>query len=429
MDLSKLRASWRWLTSPYATLDGARARVGPTFWVDLALVGRVLVTGDPALIREIAARHDLEAGSGISALRAVLGERTLITLDGAQHAARRRLLAPLFHRGLESLDAITIEATLDTLHEIRAGGIFSAYDFGRRISLRAIVRFLMPGTSVEESRTGSLIERFLRSFSSPVILFLRPLHIDAGPLSPWGRAMRNREQLLEHLRQHVRAARGDPQRSGVLARIAQDAPDLPEDDIVHEALALLLFGHDTSAAALAWAFVHIWRHPDVAARIREDGGPSYVQACVRESLRLSPVVVHVTRIAPRATRIGSWDVPAGSRIWPCAYLAQRNPDIFPDPTAFRPERFLDGRTYDGSWFPFGLGARTCIGNHLALRQMELITATTVLNADLALAPGYEPVPVRRLVLVVPRGGGRVVLRERRGRRSELTPELSSQLPA
>src|SRR4029079_12210512 len=140
---------------------------------------------------------------------------------------------------------------------------------------------------------------------------------------------------------------------------------------------------------------------EVAARVREESDPSYLDACLKESLRLCPVVVHVTRIAPRATRLGAWEVPAGGLIFPCAYLAQRDPEVFPEPAAFRPERFLDGRSYDGSWFPFGLGARTCIGNRFALRQMRLITAATVEHADLAPAPGYEPAPVRRLVLVLP----------------------------
>jgi cytochrome P450 len=179
---------------------------------------------------------------------------------------------------------------------------------------------------------------------------------------------------------------------------------------VEEALALLLFGHDTGAAALAWAFVHIWGDREIVARIRAERDPSYLEACLKESLRLCPVVVHMTRVAPEATRIGGWDVPAGARIFPCAYLAQRDPAVFPDPAAFRPERFLGGQTYEGSWFPFGLGARTCIGSRFALRQLQLIAATTLQHADLTLAPGYEPAPVRRLVLIVPRQGGRLLLR-------------------
>lgn len=410
---AKLCASWRWLAAPYAALEAERARRGPTFWMDLALVGRALVTGDPALVREIASRNDLEAGSGIAALRGVLGDRSLITLDGEAHAARRRLVAPLFRRGLEALDEATVEATREALRDIPPGGAFSVYDFARRISLRAIVRFLVPGAPEEEARTGRLIERYLLSFASPWVLFLRPLHLDLGPLTPWGRAVRNRDRLREHLRERIHAARRDPELPGVLARIAREGADLPEDEVVDEALALLLFGHDTGAAALAWAFAHIWGHPEAVARIREESDPSYLEACLQESLRLCPVVVHVTRIAPHATRIGGWEVSAGARIFPSAYLAQRDPEVFPEPAAFRPERFLDGRTYDGSWFPFGLGARTCVGNRFALRQMRLIAGTAALHADLALAPGYEPAPVRRLVLILPRHGARMVLRQRR----------------
>src|SRR4029453_5690195 len=98
--------------------------------------------------------------------------------------------------GLEALDAVTCDATREALQTIGAGATFTVYDFARRISLAAIVRFPLPGSPVEEARTGRLIERFLRSFSSPWILFLSPLHLNLGPLSPWGRAMRNRERLF-----------------------------------------------------------------------------------------------------------------------------------------------------------------------------------------------------------------------------------------
>lgn len=411
MRTATLRSSWRWLAAPYAALDEERARRGPTFWMDLALVGRALVTGDPALVREITLRTDLEAGSGISALRGVLGDRSLITLDGEDHAARRRLVGPLFRRNLETLDAATLDATEDALREIPAGATFSAYDFARRISLRAIVRFLLPGSPEEEARTARLIEDYLLSFASPWVLFLRPLQIDLGPLTPWGRASRNRTRLRDFLRARVRAARQDPDLAGIVAQIAREGSDLPEEEVIDEVLALLLFGHDTGAAALAWAFAHIWSRPAVAARVREaeDG---YLDACLQESLRLSPVVVHVTRIAPAATTIGGWEVPAGARIFPCAYLAQRDPTVFPEPESFRPERFLEGTSHEGAWFPFGLGVRTCIGQRLAMRQMRLITAAVARLAEVETAPGYVPEPVRRLVLVLPRDGGRMLLRRR-----------------
>jgi cytochrome P450 len=413
-----LRSSWRWLVDPCAALDRERERHGPTFWIDLAMVGRALVTGDPQLIREITAHPDLEAGRGIAALRAVMGDGSLITLDGDAHAARRRLVAPHFRRGLEAFDAITVEAAAAALRDVPTGGTISVYDLARRVSLSAIVRFLLALQAAEARRAERLVDAFLLSFESPWVLFLRPLHIDLGPLTPWGRALRNRERLRAFLCEHIRAARDDQGTSGgVLASIAREAPDLPEDEIVAEALALLLFGHDTGAAALGWAVAHIWRHPEILERVRAEVADGeahpYLEACIKESLRLSPVVVHLTRVAARQTRVGGHAVPAGARVFPSAYLAQRDPAVFPEPTAFRPERFLDGQIYDGSWFPFGLGTRTCVGKPFALRQMLLTAATLARSAGLALTPGWEPRPVRRLVLVLPRGGTPMV-RGRRG---------------
>jgi len=401
-----LRTSWRWLADPYGTLDAESARRGPTFWLRLALVGRALVTGDPALVREITAHPDLESGSGISALRDVLGDGSLITLDGAAHAERRRLVVPFFRQGLGALDEATREATEEAL---RGAATFSVYDLARRVSLRAIVRFLLDLPPAEAAHAEQLVDAFLLSFESPWVLFLRPLHVDLGRFTPWGRAVRNRERLRAFLRAHVRTAREAQDGGGVLGQIARAAPDLPEDSILAEALALLLFGHDTGAAALAWAVAHIWRRPEILARVRDEaeaaaGSHPYLEACLKESLRLTPVVVHLTRVAAHDTQIGDHTVPAGARVFPCAYLAHRDPAVFPEPTAFRPERFLHGETYDGSWFPFGVGARTCIGNRFALRQMLLIAATLARTPDLTLARGWQPRPVRRLVLVLPEGG-------------------------
>ncbi|HSK76596.1 MAG TPA: cytochrome P450 [Thermoanaerobaculia bacterium] len=407
-----LRDSVRWLRDPYAFLDEAREQRGLTFWMDLALAGRVLVTGDPEVVREIVAHPDLDAGQGIAALRAILGDRSLITLDGEDHAARRRLVGPLFRRDLEALDEFTIAAAREALGEIAPGRTFSVYDLARRISLRAIVRLLFGETSREEAaRAERRVDDFLLSFESPWVLFLRPLHVNLGPLTAWGRALRNRRRLTDFLEERITAARRSKAGGGALARIVREGTDLPDDEIVSEILALLLFGHDTGAATLAWAFAHIHRHPEALQKIRDETEEHvYLRACLEESMRLCPVVVHLTRVARRETRIGGETVPAGTRVFPSAYLAQRNPEVFPEPDRFLPERFLEGRTFEGAYFPFGFGARTCIGRHFVMRQMILLTSTILRHADLALLPGDHARPVRRLVLILPEGGTRMVLR-------------------
>lgn len=409
--MSPVRDSLRWLRNPYAFLDEARERRGLTFWMDLALAGRVLVTGDPEVVREIVAHPDLDAGQGIAALRQILGDRSLITLDGEDHAARRRLVGPLFRQDLEALDGITIAAAREALGEIAPGQTFSVYDLARRISLRAIVRLLFGEMSREDAdRAERLVDTFLLSFESPWVLFLRPLHVNLGPLTAWGRALRNRKRLTDFLEERITAARRCEQNGG-LARIVREGADLPDQEIVSEVLALLLFGHDTGAATLAWAFAHIHRHPEALQKIRDENGePVYLRACLEESMRLCPVVVHLTRVARREARIGGETVPAGTRVFPSAYLAQRNPEVFPEPNRFLPERFLEGKTFEGAYFPFGFGARTCIGRHFVMRQMILLTSTVLRHTDLALLPGDRSRPVRRLVLILPEGGTRMVLR-------------------
>jgi cytochrome P450 family 110 len=422
-----VRTGLRWLIHPYAVLDEARRRHGLTFWLDLPLTSRTLVTGDPALIREIVAHPDLDAGKGIEALREVLGDRSLITLDGEDHAERRRIVGPLFRRDLERLDGITVQATLEALGEIPVGATFAVYDLARRISLRIIVRLLFGESSPEEAtRAERLVDAFLLSFDSPWVLFLKPLHLDLGPLNAWGRALRNRRRLEAFLQERIAVCRRQPEDGSGLARIVREGSALSDREIVAEVLALLLFGHDTGAATLAWAFAHVHQHPEAAAKIRAESDAvhachgrcapeehRYLRAALEESMRLAPVVVHLTRVARRTIRIGSETVPAGTRVFPSAYLAQHNAEVFPEPDRFRPERFLEGKSYEGAWFPFGFGARTCVGRHYLTRQMILLASTFARHADLALPPGYVPRPVRRLVLVHPEGGTPMVLRGRR----------------
>jgi cytochrome P450 family 110 len=403
-----VKAGLRWLNNPYAVLNEARERHGLTFWLDLSLAGRAFVTGDPALVREITGHPDLDAGRGVAVLRKIMGDRSLITLDGEDHAARRRIVAPLFGREIERLDEMTVRTTAEALEE--AGPELSIYDLARRISLRAIVRLIFG--EAQDGKAERLVDDFLLSFESPWVLFLKPLQVDLGPFSPWGRALRNRRRLRQYLGERIAdCRRGTAPAGSGLARIVREGVDLSDDEIATEVLALLLFGHDTGAATLAWAFAHLHQHPEALERARAEG--SYLEACLQESMRLCPVVVHVTRVARRDLRIGGHDIPAGTRIFPSAYLAQRNPEVFPEPNRFRPERFLAGRAYEGSYFPFGFSPRTCIGRHFVLRQMTLMTSTILRLANLALAPGYEAHPERRLVLILPRHGTRMVLERRR----------------
>jgi cytochrome P450 family 110 len=420
---ASLSNGYHWLAHPYSFLDAQRRRQGLSFQLDLPLLGRSLVTGDPGLVREIARHPDLDSGRGIFALRAILGDRSLITLDGQEHRERRRMLAPAFGAGsIERYDAITIEKTRAVIRELGQGKQFSFYEAARRISLSAIVRFIFGETGEEEERSMEvLVEEFLTSFHNPLVLYLKFLQVDLGPVSPWGRALRNRDRLRARILHEISERRnGRRGPTGLLAALFEGGGDPGDDDLTTEVLSLLMFGHDTGAAAMAWAMAHLLTHPEdmertrVEAESKQSGGegarPLYLEACIRESMRLCPVVVNVTRVARRDLEIRGYRVRAGERVLPCAYLAHHNEEVFPDAERFVPERFLKGNNYGHAYFPFGMGGRICLGEHFALRQMVLILSTFVAQAALEFAPGYIAQPVRNLALIVPQQGTLVVNR-------------------
>lgn len=417
---ASLSNGYAWLTRPYAFLDAQLRRHGLSFHLDLPVLGRSLVTGDPALVREIAVHPDLDSGRGIFALRAILGDGSLITLDGQDHRERRRMLAPAFSsRIIENYDAITLEQTLAVIREVGQSRTFSFYQAARRISLKAIISFIFGENGPKgEPSVERLVENFLQSFRNPLVLYLKFLQVNLGPASPWGRALRNRNRLRARILREIderRKGRGSP--AGLLTTLVRLGAAPCDNDLATEVLTLLMFGHDTGAAAMAWTMAHLLQHPEAMeqARVEASTGVTpvqrpYLEACIRESMRLCPVVVHVTRVARRNLEIGGHRVRQGERVLPSAYLAHHNKDVFPEPELFLPERFLGVHHYGHSYFPFGIGARLCLGEPFAMRQMVLILSAFVAHTRLAFAPGYQAQPVRNLVLIMPRHGTQVVNR-------------------
>lgn len=419
---ASLSNGYHWLAHPYSFLDAQLRRKGLTFQLALPILGRSLVTGDPALVREVALHPELDSGRGIFALRAILGDRSLITLDGQEHRERRQMLAPAFSaRVIERYDAVAIEKTRAVISEL-GGKQFSFYEAARRISLSAIVRFVFGEKSPEEERSMEvLIDEFLTSFHNPLVLYLKFLQVNLGPASPWGRALRNRDRLCARILGEISERRkGRGGLTGLLVALFENGADPGDDDLTTEVLSLLMFGHDTGAAAMAWVMAHLLKHPEEMERVRieaqsqqsseEPARSLYLEACIRESMRLCPVVVNITRVARRDLEIGGHLVREGERVLPCAYLAHHNEDVFPEAGRFVPERFLNGHNYGRAYFPFGIGGRLCLGEPFAMRQMALILSTFVAQAALEFAPGYEARPVRNLALIVPRRGTLVVNR-------------------
>ena len=415
--------SLQWLRSPYRYLDHALVQGRITFRQRLPMMGDCLLTGDPSLVGEIVKNRQLIGGRGTEALRPVVGDYSLIALEGPRHEAHRSILLPLFFSDESGkFQAITQRWTERELRNIRPGEVVSGSDWVARITLNAIVEMMFGSITPAEQQQGvQLVEQWMRSFRQSAVLFLRPLHIDLGALSPWGRFVRNRARVHAYIKGHLERLRRQPDDSALSAMARarpENASPLTDDEIVSEAVTFLLFGHDTSAAAMGWVFAHLLREPDALAQAQAEIAAStggniatiadahpFVRSIIQESMRLTPVVVHLTRHALADTSIGGHAVKAGTRVLPCMYLAHRNPEVFERPNQFVAARFVNpDPRWRHSYFPFGLGTRLCAGMPSALRQMMVILISMLTSSSFELVEPENITAVRKMVLIVPSGG-------------------------
>jgi cytochrome P450 family 135 len=228
------------------------------------------------------------------------------------------------------------------------------------------------------------------------------------------------EVIFEEIR-HRRAAQDLDRRRDVLSLLVQaeydDGSSPSDEQLRDELMTLLIAGHESTAMALAWAFELLLRHPDELARLRDEidsGQDQYVDAVVKETLRLRPVVPFVLRHLAGPMEIGERLLSAGAWIAPCAYLIHRREDIYPQQLRFRPERFLEQPAGAYTWMPFGGGVRRCLGAGFAQLEMRRVLQTVVSHADLLPAEAKPEAIRARFITLAPSRGARVVLRSRRG---------------
>ncbi|MEW6270724.1 MAG: cytochrome P450, partial [Thermodesulfobacteriota bacterium] len=245
------------------------------------------------------------------------------------------------------------------------------------------------------------------------------------------------ELLFAEIARRRAACAGDPagagpgsrQRSDVLSLLLgardEDGRPLPDQALRDELITLLVAGHETTATSLAWAVHHVLEHDDVRARLESEltklgGAPSpeavmrldYLDAVAKETLRLTPIVPLVGRRLTRDLRIGGMDLPAGVVAAPCIVLAHRREETWPEPLAFRPERFLERKPTPYEFLPFGGGVRRCLGAAFALYEMKIVLAEVMTRVVLRAAPGYQVRVVRRSVTLAPSEGMPVVVERR-----------------
>jgi cytochrome P450 len=195
---------------------------------------------------------------------------------------------------------------------------------------------------------------------------------------------------------------------------------MSDRELRDELMTLLVAGHETTATALAWALEALARHPAALARLRDEiraGGDAYLDAVLKETLRLRPVVALVLRRLTEPTEIGGRLLPAGTNVAPCIYLLQRRPDVYPEPRAFRPERFLERPAGTYTWIPFGGGVRRCLGASFAQFEMKVVLREVISRFELRAGTSRPERRVRRAIVFAPSRGGEIVAVRRHGVRA------------
>ena len=425
-DLSRYMMGAGFMLTPTRFLEACHERCGDYFTLRPEPDVRLVVTCDPAAVKQVFTGDPnlLYAGEGNVSLSLILGDNSVLLLDGAEHLRHRRLLLPPFHgERMRAYGELMAEVARRHVDRWPRGASFAALPTMQAVTLEVILRAVFGVHGAERlDVVGAPLRRLLDLVGSPVrVLGIGLTAGRRGRLSPWGRFLRARDEADAVLFEEIRRRRADPHGADgddifslLLAARDEDGEPLTDGELRDELMTLLVAGHETTATALAWVLERLTRSPDVLERLRREraaGDDVYLDAVLKETLRLRPVVPAVVRRLQAPMRIGEWDLPAGVNIAPSIYLLHRRPDIFPDPTAFRPERFLGDNvpsTYE--WIPFGGGVRRCLGASFALFEMRVVMQTILDRVELRAAPGAAPErTTRRAITLAPTRGGRIAL--------------------
>lgn len=393
----------RFASNTWDFLAGCRETYGDTFTLKLPGAGRWVFLTDPEHVKQVytgdpAVYH---AGEGNSILLPLLGKHSVLLLDGASHLRQRKLLLPPFHgKRMAGYEDLMRQIARDTIDGWPVGEPLRAWPQMQAITLEIIMRAVFGvAEGAQLDRLRSAIETLLAEVTKPRTMILIALMGE----SRFARlkAVQSRLKAVDDVLLPEIARRRDvpdlEKRSDILSLLLQardeDGNAMGDRELRDELMTLLVAGHETTATSLSWALERLTRHPDALARlqdeVREGESDRYLDAVVRETLRLCPVISITVRELQEPIEIAGHRLPAGARVVPCIHLVHRRADVYPDPLAFRPERWFDQTPGTYTWIPFGGGVRRCLGASFALFEMKTILGEIVGSMDLATttAPG------------------------------------------
>jgi cytochrome P450 family 135 len=396
--LPRLLQSIRWAREPLPMLERCRARYGDTFTLRLRHLGTWVLLSDPEDVKRVFSTDTNELGVGVPnlALKPVLGAHSVMLSEEPEHMVQRKLMLPRFHGERMREDAAMM--TELARREVRSwpvGEPFRLWPRMQALTQEVVMRAVFGDDEGRLDRLRALLTNLTEAVNDDgrlrrLALFgPRWLERSRG----WREAMApvEEEVLAEARRRREEGQDGRRDAVSILVEARhEDGSPLSEKELRDELLTLLTDGPTSSS--LAWVFERLLRHPEKLARLQEEllagGGEEYLDAVIKETLRLRPPVSVVVRRLLRPAALGGYDLPAGTLIAPCVYLIHHREDVYENPGEFIPERFLEQRAAVPTWIPFGGGARRCLAASYAEQEMKRVLRTVLEEVEL------EPVGAR-----------------------------------
>jgi cytochrome P450 family 110 len=428
-----------WIADPIGFQRKYSQKYGDIFSMHLSGIGSCVIIGNPQAIQEIFNQDSkFDIGRGNDLAKPLIGQNSLMLMDGERHRRERKLLMPPFHG--ERLQAYAKQICLITeqiTSQWQVGQPFVARSTMQKISLEVILQIVFGLSKGERyQQLKPLLTTWLDMTDSPLrssMLFLRFLQKDWGMWTPWGQMKQRQLQVHDLLQAEIAEKRtkqddyGSDVLSLMMAARDEHGQAMRDEELRDELLTILFAGHETTATTLAWAFYQILRHPHILEKLQQEldslgdnNNPMeiaqlpYLTAVCQETLRMYPVIpVLFPRIAKSSIKIAGYEFDAETTFLPSMYLVHYREDLYPNAEQFKPERFL-GRQYSpGEYLPFGGGSRRCLGYALAQLEMKLVLATILSKYQLVLALD-EPVKLqRRGFTLAPKGGVRMMMTGKR----------------
>ena len=412
----------RWIYRPGPMLEDCRRRYGDMFTLRIAHEGNWVFLADPDAIKQVFTGDPrvLHAGEANVVVLPLLGHHSLLLLDEGAHMSQRKLMLPPFHgERMRGYEQVMTEVAAEEIDSWPAGQPYAVRPAMQRITLEVIIRTVFGVQDpARRGRLRATLSRALEWGSDPRRMAMLAA---LGPqrLARSGLFQRVREPADQLIYDEIRERRGAPdlaERDDVLSMLLQarheDGSEMSDEQLRDQLMTLLVAGHETTASSLAWAVERLVRNPPVLARLRDEvaaGDDDYVDAVCKETLRLRPILALVLRRLTEPMEIGGRLLPAGANIAPCIYLVHRRPDIYPEPYAFRPERFIEQPAGTYTWIPFGGGVRRCLGASFAQFEMRVVLRELVRRLELRASDERPERVTRRAITLVPDRGGEIVV--------------------